>query len=350
MSRTSKDWAIREATKDDFPRIRELYSSVKGRARPEAYDWWRLYDNPFGQNPTVIAVNPHEECVGLYTLWPVELSLNGTLVRGAQSMDTMTHKAYQGQGIFVALARTSMELAEKQGIEVLYGFPNESSFPGFVSRLNWDHTGGVPIFWKAMRPSAKHGVRHPLSTLQSLAWRIRTRRWGALRVEVAEGLAPAARLGGLLDDRSEGQRQCRIRRSKTWLDWRYQAASGLSYSWVLLSDASGEVRGAALTGRHRASQDVPASQSLQVEELMCSEERVLPEVVAAVEQLARRLGVTHVRYMTSSSRHAEVLAKAGYRPHPPWPLIVRSLTTRLLPANVHDHRAWALFGGDCDVN
>ena len=49
----------------------------------------------------------------------------------------MTDPNYRRQGIFENLARGAFNEAKIKGINVIYGFPNEFSYPGFISKLGW---------------------------------------------------------------------------------------------------------------------------------------------------------------------------------------------------------------------
>src|SRR5690349_10058338 len=74
-----------------------------------------------------------------YGVFPCYLSYQGQTILAAQSGDTMTHKDHQGKGLFVTLAKKTYQLVESLGVKVVFGFPNENSYPGFVRKLNWDH-------------------------------------------------------------------------------------------------------------------------------------------------------------------------------------------------------------------
>lgn len=67
------------------------------------------------------------------------MEYKGKQCLAAQSGDTMTHPAHGGKGLFTTLAKMTYELAKQEGIQFIFGFPNENSYPGFVKRLNWTH-------------------------------------------------------------------------------------------------------------------------------------------------------------------------------------------------------------------
>jgi hypothetical protein len=64
----------------------------------------------------------------------------------AQSADTITHPLHQKKGLFITLAEMTYNLAMELNIEFLFGIPNYLSYPGFVKKLKWQHTGFMQIF------------------------------------------------------------------------------------------------------------------------------------------------------------------------------------------------------------
>jgi GNAT superfamily N-acetyltransferase len=71
-----------------------------------------------------------------YGVIPGVARINGRRMLAAQSADTMTDPRYRRQGLFHMLARTTYDLARKEGVEFVYGFPNAASYPGFI-KLAW---------------------------------------------------------------------------------------------------------------------------------------------------------------------------------------------------------------------
>jgi predicted N-acetyltransferase YhbS len=168
-------WIVREAVPEDDPQIADLFDGVFG-FRPSAshIDW------KFRQNPDAIPLTVVAECentiVGQYALWSTRLRLGREVVIGAQSLDTMTHPDFRGQGMFVALATECMELAFQRGVEALYGFPNDNSYPGFVRRLDWDHTGDVAGWVRPLVPSRHKRVPKMAEALRPLSHGLQHRR------------------------------------------------------------------------------------------------------------------------------------------------------------------------------
>lgn len=84
-----------------------------------------------------------KEPAAYYGVFPVMVEYNNQFYLAAQSGDTMTHPNHRGKGLFIELAKKSYELAKKSGVEFIFGFPNQNSYPGFVNKLDWKHYSNV---------------------------------------------------------------------------------------------------------------------------------------------------------------------------------------------------------------
>ncbi len=83
------------------------------------------------------------EVAAYYGVFPIIGKRGNSSVLIAQSGATMTHPNHQKKGLFVALAKLTFEAASEEGVEFIYGFPNENSLPGFQNKLNWKFQGSL---------------------------------------------------------------------------------------------------------------------------------------------------------------------------------------------------------------
>lgn len=75
--------------------------------------------------------------VAHYACVPCRLRLDGQVLAALLSLNTATHPAYQGQGLFTRLARQTYADAAAQGYAAVYGVANANSTPGFVGKLGF---------------------------------------------------------------------------------------------------------------------------------------------------------------------------------------------------------------------
>lgn len=84
-----------------------------------------------------IAYSKEGEPAAFYGVYAIPMEINGKHVLAAQSGDTMTHKNHMGKGLFVRLAKMTYELAKESGVDFIFGFPNNNSYPGLSGKLEW---------------------------------------------------------------------------------------------------------------------------------------------------------------------------------------------------------------------
>lgn len=116
-----------------------LFTAVYNKACPPSY-FERKYDTAYtGAHDIGYLAYLGNVPVAYYGVIPTILSIRQQKVLAAQSCDTMTHPAHQKKGLFVKLARQTFELARQEGIQLIFGFPNQNSYPGFIKHLGFTH-------------------------------------------------------------------------------------------------------------------------------------------------------------------------------------------------------------------
>jgi len=85
-----------------------------------------------------IAYSSSGEPAAFYGVYSQPMILDGVEILAAQSGDTMTHKNHTGKGLFIKLAKMTFQLAKEMGVNFVFGFPNNNSYPGFIKKLEWN--------------------------------------------------------------------------------------------------------------------------------------------------------------------------------------------------------------------
>lgn len=86
-----------------------------------------------------------------YGVFPVKILINNREVLAAQSGDTMTHPAHQNKGLFVKLAQLTYKACGEQGIQLVFGQPNNYSYHGLVNRLHFTHLDDIVRYGLKLR-------------------------------------------------------------------------------------------------------------------------------------------------------------------------------------------------------
>lgn len=335
-----RTWTVREANRDDDAGLAELFRAAFQFERGDEHYRWKFIDNPDG--PPVIAVAEDAgRLVGQYALWPTQLRLGSVVVLGAQSLDTMTHPDYRGQGIFAALAEQCMKYAAVKGIAALYGFPNENSYPGFVRKLDWDCTGTIPLWVRPLRPSAHHRIPRWVGPLADLGAKfLPNGRTRSFRVD--DVLPDSSAIDALLEEWRTLAGRCRVERTADRYLWRFSPASGMQYRWACAYEGD-RLAALAVWGV-----DIRNGNAV-LAEVIGRLPDAIEAVVSTVVRQAKQNNCSIMRAASSVMQVRHALKRTGFIQFGNLPLIVRKLTTETLGANVHTHELWDIFGADLDT-
>ncbi len=127
---------------DDYVEIQQLIEQSFGVHLSLSSIYLKYNTSIFGKsNVGLFAIDEKGEPAAYYGVFPITLHYNSQDFIIAQSGDTMTAPAHRKKGLFTRLAQETYGLAHEVGIRMIYGFPNENSYPGFKKKLNWVFTG-----------------------------------------------------------------------------------------------------------------------------------------------------------------------------------------------------------------
>jgi GNAT superfamily N-acetyltransferase len=104
------------------------------------YIKWQYLDNPDG---TIVGFNAYEgdTLAAHYVTQPLQATIGGRRLRGLLSLNTATHPAHQGKGLFVKLADKTYQYAASQGYDFVIGVANQNSVHGFTKKLGFSLLG-----------------------------------------------------------------------------------------------------------------------------------------------------------------------------------------------------------------
>ncbi len=164
-----KPYTVERLNNANLCDVEKLHTAVYGRI-PETGYFYKKYNTSFTGLIYVgyVAYNAERMPIGYYGVLPCFIKLEGRRILAAQSADTMTHPEHRLKGLFVDLANRTFQLCSELGIELLFGFPNQNSLPGFINKLGWTTTGSMSVFI----------IRQPV-TLQMIINRFLKKLWSS---------------------------------------------------------------------------------------------------------------------------------------------------------------------------
>ncbi|WP_029006071.1 GNAT family N-acetyltransferase [Azorhizobium doebereinerae] len=335
----SRLWQPVLATPAHLPGLCALYETVWGvKVAPEALRW-KLFDGPFGPLASVAMVG--EACVGLYAVIPTPLLLDGAPILGAQSVDTMTHPDYRRQNMSVTLARHCYAEAARRGYGLVYGLPNENSYPMFMTKLDWRHLDEMA---RMVRPlAAPRRVPGVLAPLLDAVMAAQVRLSGGAGQGVLDKVTPATRFA--VPARVPSGARCRVNHTPDWLAWRYGAEPGGAYERLVLGPPEAP-QALAIFDMAADDNDPGGRALLRIDALIGA-----PDARLAAARALLRLGVARgarsAFFFTSDAETQALLRRAGFVPRSSMPLCFGALALDMagLPSAKGE---MAIEGGDRD--
>jgi len=331
--------SVREYTPSDEDAVLELLRASLGGGptgvRSSAFFRWKHVWNPFG--PTFMLVAEEGGAiVGLRAFLRWEFTAEGNTFRAVRAVDTATHPAHQGRGIFKRLTLEAIDALDGDA-DLVFNTPNAQSLPGYL-KMGWTMVGRLPVWIRVRRPVRfARGVRHLDETSAVDVLPVPPDAPSVLQDETAiaellAGLdAPADRLS--------------TRRSPEYLRWRYGSGSGLGYRTVADVDGDGRLRGLAI---YRARPRGPLREATLAEVIAPRAARA--DIARLLRRVAREADVDHVAFHpTPGSAAALAAACSGFARAPGgMTFVARPLRPGIRPEPT-SKGAWALSLGDVEV-
>jgi hypothetical protein len=115
------------------------------------YLHWEYVTNPDGIAVMNVAESG-QDIISQYIVLPRSFSLNGTPLMGSLSVNTLTHPAFRGHGLFPRLSAETFKRCREKEIHFTIGFPNPVSSPVIRRKKILDHFGSLSLLIDPLRP------------------------------------------------------------------------------------------------------------------------------------------------------------------------------------------------------
>ena len=144
---------IRKAVPADIPEIVRVLKLSLGNHLPLSEEIWNFKHiiNPFGPSIVLVAEEDnHIIGVRAFMRWKLSHS-NKTEIFTYRAVDTATHPAHRGKGIFKKLTLKAVQVAQEEQGDFIFNCPNDLSRPGYL-KMEWEQVGNIdvgikPAFW-----------------------------------------------------------------------------------------------------------------------------------------------------------------------------------------------------------
>ena len=284
----SKEYTLTRLSKESLTAVEQLYEAVYGH-RPAAHFFDRKYDTAYTGVSYIgyIAWNREQLPVAFYAVTPCLLQYEGSVILSAQSTDTMTHPDYRFKGMFMELSRLTFILCMESGIRLIFGFPNQNSYPGAI-RMGWKETETMDCF---------------IIPVNTLPLEYLTRKWTLYKKLILKKyLTPQAGI----PNSSIAAGFAGIEREDAYLQYKKYSATqviqiGKSKLWIKINNA-------LIIGD---MEQVDASN--------------FDSVILATKKIAGRLGIRKIFFQSSPATTLHQLFNSRYTPIPSFPILFYDL-------------------------
>ena len=277
-----QQYIITRLNNDNLADLEQLYEAVYGRKVSHGF-YNRKYDTAYTGVTCIgyIAYSLQQEPIGYYGVIPCFVEYAGRRVLSAQSGDTMTHPGHRYKGLFAELSRLTFALCRENGIRLVFGFPNQDSYPGAI-RMGWKETETLEYFNVSLTalPLAALAARWPFWG----KWYQRYQRMVLARYTTPQAGLPSS----LLTGDTAG-----VQRSIPYLEYKkYNSTQVLQMG--------------------RAKLWVKIAPALRIGDMEQVDENNFDEVMHALKKICRRLGIRGFSFHISPHTPLHSLWSARY--------------------------------------
>jgi len=290
-----QDYTIERLSKNNLDDVARLHFAVYGKAVPEIF-LQKKYDTIYTgvQYMGLIAYTNGRVPVAYYGVIPCFLQDDNAIILSAQSVDAMTHPKYRYKGLFVKLADMLFDLCRAEGIQIIFGFPNQYSFPGLFHNSGFQIIETMDLFTIPVKTIPLEKITMTLPFLKPLYLKYTTRmlkkyisprRYIANSV-ISEGFPGVFRDAGYLAYKNYHNNEI--------------IQIGQSLIWIKINNG-------LLIG----------DMNLTIDDF----DRIMTEI----KKLAARLGVNQIQFQTSPHTSLHTLFTKYYKPVPSFPVLLRDI-------------------------
>jgi GNAT superfamily N-acetyltransferase len=359
-SAMEKKWFPRKYREGDEKGVLELYEAIYGDVedKDNRMKWWEWQhkNHPAGA-PLIWLADSDGRLAGQYEVVRSKMNSGSDVFMASYSQDTMTHPDFRRQGIFKDLANKTYNQCKAEGIDIVFGFPNENSHPGFVNKLDWFDVCLVPRVFK------------PLNIENTLKRRIRKRVFLKLVINFARlyflifrRSPKPPKINGLkitkiksFDDRFDDlwkraskNYKIMVSRNSKYLNWRYVEIPHRKYA-IFSAEKDGKIFGYIVLSCVE-KEDFKGGEIIDF--FGDLDGNILKNLLYKATEYFREKKVDSIYcWQPSNKLFKKIFKEYGFFHHSPTPpFIVRRNTSRFSKEYLINYDNWFITMGDSDFH
>jgi hypothetical protein len=314
---------IRAYRAGDEDGIRRLFETCHRRPLDPDVWRWRYASRPEGNPATAVAIDAGK-VVGHVSALPVRLERGASAVRAGLWVDLMVHPNHRNLTMFLDMAEENRRLCAAAGIELLYAFPNNNSFPVLKRMLDWKDAGDILALEGALA-----SLRRPEAA--------------GVETRTVEAFGPE--FDDLWARIRPNDRLCGARGAER-LGWRYRRRPAARYPAWAARDGTGRLGGFVVVKTF----DGPSGRIGDVLDLWAVPGPAAGGLLkAAFDFFEREKVATVSAWALEGTAQYAVLNTCGLKPGADRTHLAGRWTAQAGPEFPARHADWSLFKGDSDV-
>lgn len=129
----------------------DIFNQVFSSNLSQAAFWYKHYENPHRLSTPLLFEKVDNDIAGINGFLAAPFICENEEFYAAQSCDSAVLNEYRGKGIFSSIIKRAQTQLKSGGVDFLFGFPNQYSYPGFM-KMGWKHNADfcryfLPLNW-----------------------------------------------------------------------------------------------------------------------------------------------------------------------------------------------------------
>lgn len=143
----SDSYTVRWFQNGDLDAFLELYQSVMGRTKTEAWFDWKYIDNPYTDHIPIVVAEDESKLVGARGFLAIGMRKGKNEYIAYQPCDTMVHRDHRRQGLFTEMTEAAINRYKDSDVDFFFNFPNDKSKRGNL-KLGWQVVGNTSEYYR----------------------------------------------------------------------------------------------------------------------------------------------------------------------------------------------------------
>lgn len=313
---------IRDCKQSDNESVRQLFKKVFNKEHADFYWEWKYRQSPFP--PIVLVWEENGNITGHIAVWVMLAYVNGRSAQIGLRIDTMVDPEARGKGIYRQLNQEMMKRAAAADIQMLYGFPSPMAQAPLLKYTKATHKTDIARWMMVLPVLSAVGKKQNGGTFE------RVTEFDERFDTLAEAV--------------KDQSAVHIKKSASFLNWRYQNHPIFSYTTFGLFDR-GELKGFIVVKKEKKTIKKLPVYIGSIVDISAVEEKYTEALLARAVRELKNCAAVQLWTLPDSSLESSLMNRRFRKKDNPLPFITHNFTH---DAFLDDPKNWVITQGAVD--